>query len=300
MMPPTILGACNAEGKTSPKTNDSPNVNTNDSSRANTNQILENDVLVRLSTNNSTYFPGETVSVIASVENRSSNAVEYILSSLGDPTPYVYLEGNQFFPYRRALEEKSLGGGRTVQPLITSGQLKPHEVVIREVVWDQKYGGQQAPQGTYRIGSAITLGVYRDSSSWKVLSVNLDVHIVGGPQWITPEQAKAIALDLAEVKAWFATHSGKNLVREENGDYYILLDDWQKISLQFTYSESSKTMNLDELREWIPEADVRLEDSKWTIRTGTKLGTNPHFLKIQIEPVKGSVLNVQFSDRTPF
>jgi hypothetical protein len=162
------------------------------------------------------------------------------------------------------------------------------------------FKNQQAPQGIYRIGCGITLGDYRNESSLKNISVSLDIQIVGAPEWITPEQAMDTALNLPEVKAWREEHSGKNVVKEENGVYFVfILDEWHNVSPYFTISESSETLSLDELKNWIPEAYSNLEEGKWVIRMGTKLGSTPHFVRIQVDPVTNSVISTQFSDDVP-
>jgi hypothetical protein len=135
----TTACACSAEANTSAAsinstvvtTTNSPSV-TSISSRENIAQIVDGDILLSISTNKDTYMPGEVILVTASVENRSPNPVKYILFNRGDPTPYVYLEKNPYFS-GFGLEEKGVLG-RTVAPMYTGGQLKPYEIVKREVV----------------------------------------------------------------------------------------------------------------------------------------------------------------------
>jgi len=266
----------------------------------NTAQVLENDILIRLSTNKETYKPGKTVVVTASVENISSNPVVYTMACKGDPTPYVYLKNNPYFS-SFYLEEKEWGGIRTVQPLVTLGQLDPYETVTRQVVWDQKFRDFQAPQGTYSIKGSIKLGDFRDESPLKTVSVELDIHIVGAPQWITQEQAKDIVLNLPEVSAWLEAHSGKNLVKEEDGNVFVLLDSgWYKASPTFDFYESNKTVTLDELPDWVPEAHVDVLHEPWLIKIGTHLGTAPHRIEVWANPETGEIIDIQFYEKSGF
>ena len=308
MMLVISASACATSGNTTINTNVS-SVGTNTPStsippvleKENTAQIQQNDILLKLSANKSTYVPGEIVLVTASVENLSGNSIEYALSSIGVPIPLVWLENNPYFSVF-ALEEKELGGVRTVLPMPTTGQLKASSQVTRNVVWDQKilFKNQQAPQGTYMISCGITLGNYQNRDSLTKISTNISIHLIGAPAWMTPEHAKEIALNIPDIKSWREAHSGKNVVKEENGGIFVYLnDEWMKVSPQFAISESSKTISLDELKEWMPELYVNLENGKWAVRMGTKLGPNPHFVKIQIDTVKSSVIEIQFSDRGP-
>ncbi len=213
-------GACGSEINP-PAENPSP-VTANTSSisipanltKENATQIIESDILIKLSINKNTYVPGELVLITASVDNLSPGPVEYALANEGDPTPYVYLEDSPYF-HGFPLEENP-GVVRTVLPRYNTGQLNPNEPVTRNVVWDQMilFKNQQAPEGTYSARCGITLGNYQDRSSLKPLSVSLHIYIVGAPEWITPEQAEAIALDLPEVTSWREEHSGKNLINE--------------------------------------------------------------------------------------
>jgi hypothetical protein len=304
----TLVGACSTDVKIPAASNGptvgidkpSPSIASN-STKKNTNQILENDILLKISTSKDTYVPGEVILITASVENQSPNPVKYALSSMGNPTPSVYLENNLYFS-GFPLEEKELGGVRTVVPMVTGGQLKPHEIIKREVIWDQMIllRNQQAPQGTYSIGCGLTIGDYQNESSQKRLSVILDIHIVGAPKWITLEQAKNIALNLPEVKTWQETHSGKSVVKQENGNYYVfMMGDWQKVAPQFSASEQKTPLTLNNYKEWMPDVNVTLDKSTWIITMGTKMGPNPHFVRIQINPVTSSVVDAQFSDKDP-
>ncbi len=62
-----------------------------------------------------------------------------------------------------------------------------------------------------------------------------------------------------------------------------MFDQWVKVSS-------------DELKEVLPDPYVELEQGKWTVRIGTKLGPSPHFVKIAIDPVSGSVIDIEITD----
>jgi len=260
----------------------------------NANQLTDSDVQIILRTNKAIYPVGEMVLVTALVRNLSSVHVNYRLSNQGDPTPYVWLADS---PYFRGfgLEEKALlGGVRTVMPMERTGTLGPHEIVTREVVWDQKFwrvNGVQAPQGTYTIGCGMTLGdPYGDRTLLKSLSLTLNISIVGAPGWITPEQAKSIAFSLPEVIAWREQHSGKNVMKEENGVFFVLFPfGWEKVSP----SASIEGLTLSEFREWVPDATVGLIDGAWLVQMATKLGPEPHRLTVRVNPETGAVQNIQ-------
>jgi hypothetical protein len=299
----TIFSACETRSNISTDSNNSVNKIESDSqsispdlTKVNTAQFVDTDVILKISTNKDTYIPGEIIQVDASAENRSPDTVKYGLACQGDPTPYVNLENNAYFS-GFPLEEKELGGVRTVVPMFSSGQLKPHEIVKRKVVWDQKIllQNQQAPQGTYNIICWMSLGNYQNESLQKHISVNLNINIVDAPKWITPEQAKNIVLGLPEVKNWQETHSGKNVVKQENGNYYIfMMGEWQKVAPQFIGNEQKTPLTIENYKEWMPDVNITLEKGIWIITMGTKMGPNPHFVTINVDPVTGDVLDLKF------
>jgi hypothetical protein len=115
----TMMGACSTKANIttgvnnstvgtitlSPSITSNPSVDANDlsvktstispsstlnSPNENAAQIMENDILLRISTSKDTYIPGEVILITASVENQSPYAITYRLSSQGDPTPYIF------------------------------------------------------------------------------------------------------------------------------------------------------------------------------------------------------------------
>jgi len=266
---------------------------TEGTSRTNTTQLTEDNVLLRLSTDNKVYSPGEIIVVEASVENLTPEPVEYTLYSKGNPFPGVHLESNSYFE-GFSLYERG-GEPSAVLPVVTMEQLEPHEKVTREVVWDQKFKGVQAPEGSYSISAGITLGDYYQGEEFiKNVSVNLEIQISGAPQWISQEEAIDIAVNVPEVSEWRELHSGKNLVKEENGDFYLLLTgEWIRISSDYRPED----LSLSEFNDWVPGVFVELKDEIWLVSTGTKYGMPPYFVEVRIDPESGSVLDVQFNER---
>lgn len=257
---------------------------------ANTAQIDQNGIVLTISTNKAVYKSGELVIVNATVENQSENTFEYT-SGQEDILPIVYLEDNPYFD-GFALWEKELQGNFSIVGEIITGQVKPHEIRKRQVIWDQKFDQKRhiAPQGEYSIRCGIT------KATTIIVSVDVHIQIASAQKWITQEQAKDIALNLPEVRDWKEQHTGSDIVKEENGNYFVCFhDEWQQVPPQFTIHET-ETLNISELREWMPEVYVFLNNSQWIVRTGTKLGMNPHFIEITIDPVTGSILNTDFSD----
>jgi hypothetical protein len=256
----------------------------------NTAQINANGIVLTISTNKAVYKSGELVIVNATVENQSENTFEYT-SGLENFLPAIYLEDNPYFN-GFALWEKELQHDFSMAGGIITKQLKPHEIHKRRVIWDQKFDQKRhiAPQGEYSISCGIT------KATNIIVSVDIHIQIAGAQKWITQEQAKDIALSVSEVRAWLDQHTGDNIIKEENGNYFVCFhEEWQQVSPQFTITET-ETLNLSDLQEWTPEVYVLLDNSQWIVRTGTKLGMNPHFIKITIDPVTGSILNTDFSD----
>jgi hypothetical protein len=261
----------------------------------NTNQITEDGVVLRIHTNKTVFKPGETIRVDASIGNTSENIIEY-RTSPEDLKPSVYVEDNPYFT-RFGLWEKQLKGAPTLLAMTEIKQLKPDGIKRRQVVWDQKIEQKiQAPKGEYSIKCSIDIVYNQDLRSVKTISTDLHIKITGAKEWITQEQAKNIALNLPEVKKWQETHTGNNIVKEENGNYYVCIhNEWQQVSPQFTIFET-ENLNLNELKEWVPKIYVLLENGQWTVSTGTKLGLNPHFVRITINLETGSVVSKELTD----
>jgi hypothetical protein len=259
-------------------------------------QNYDKNIQLKISTDKDTYYPGDIVNITASVENTSSISIDYHLGNIGDPTPYIYLESNSYF-HGFLLEEN--GVPRLVLTLPTSGQLKPNSVVTRQVIWNQMfYSKEQAPQGTYQITCWLTLEGDRNGSSLKTLKVSKDIILKGSLVYITPDQAQNIALSLPAVQAWRESHSGKNVIKQENGQYYLMYDgEWQKIAPQFSGNEQRMPLTVDNHNEWMPDVTTIFENSQYIITMGTKVGPNPHFVKIQIDPVTGSIIELKLTDK---
>lgn len=265
-------------------------------SSENTNQVSSDGVILRISTNKTAYKPGETIVVDASIENISENTIEYEKGEQ-DFVPAVYLVDN---PYLEGfgLWEKRFHGGPTINPLTGTGELKPHEIKSREVVWDQKFQQNiQAPQDEYSIACSFKIIRNHDPNLYKTLSINIYVHITGGKKWITPDQAENIAVNLPEVKDWQKNHTGNNIAKEENGNYYVYMaNEWQKVSPEFFMVVNYKTLTLEELQQSTPEVYVYLVDGQWEVDTYTDLGEKPHNVQVLIDPETGSIIKIEFSN----
>ena len=259
-----------------------------------TTRLSQDGITLTISTNKETYVPGETVVVTASVENTTANTITYFLANIGDPTPAVYLSNNANFR-GFALEEK--GFSRTVIPAYTSGQLKPHQTVSREVVWDQKAFSptlSQAPNGRYNIGCGITLGDYFNEASLKNISCNFDIFIVGDATWTTAEQAKNTALNLPDVAKWLIDHSGENIAKIVDGNYFITYNDlWQQITPDFKINN----LSFSELQNSLPDMLMEYQDDNLILTWKSRYGMKPHMVKVWINLKNGSVTDKQFFDK---
>lgn len=259
-----------------------------------TTQTEVSGVLLKLTTDKTIYNSGETVRVTASVENLTTGPIAYTLSSIGIPIPSVCVQQNKYFGTIGLYEEGQ--GIPTLQPLVVVHHLEPESKISRDVVWDQKYGGVQAPPEIFQIGCYITLGdIYQDEESLVTVSTVLNIEIINAPGWVTAEQAKSIALAIPEIAQWREKHSGKYLVKEEPDGFYLLESgEWVKVSPEIIIdTESGQSLTLEELSGWMPEPLVLFDDEAWLVTMATKLGNPPVFVKVWIDLHDGSVRDVQ-------
>lgn len=186
---------------------------------SNSTEIIQNNVLLRLSAEKDTYSPTEIVNITATVENLSDKPVKYRLGNIGDPFPDVALS-EKSYGYRALYESGWIDRG--VMPAETIHNLAPHQIITRQVVWDQLIqvhpeplsGGQseiQAPSGTYTIKAGITL-VGDDGNRYSVMAV-ITVKIKGAWQLLTSEEAIILAFEQPEIKTWYETHGPEILCR---------------------------------------------------------------------------------------
>jgi hypothetical protein len=265
--------------------------------RPQTNQYEESGILLTITTDKTSYLPGETVHVTASVENLTPDYVKYTLSSLGYDIPLVSLWSDRN-DIRFDLEEEEHSGVRTVLPIVSVEELAPYEKRTRDVVWDQQYWEVQAPQGIYQISCYLEVGdYYQDEESLKTISAVLDININSDIEWITAEQAKSIALALPEIQDWLESHSGKNLVKKEDDDYYILMvGEWIKVSPNYEI----KGLTLEEFVDWVPEVRVYFRGENWVVNIGDeKYGNPPYVVIINVDVEDGTVNDILYDRQAP-
>lgn len=260
-------------------------------------KIKENTYSITISTDKETYQPGETVQVTATVENLTDAPVSYWLANSGDPFPSVSLQDDRYSA-GVSLQEKDYIGGIVV-PVIVNKELKPHEIVTREVVWDQKLNYQgtafQAPAGTYQIVCGVSSGVYDSKNTTIPTQISLAIQIAGAPVWITPDQAKAVTFKLPDISAWVEAHSGKNITKTENGKQYLLsMDSWIDFGPGSTITFGDGTFTFNDLQTWVPSPNIALDKGSWRILLATKLGLSPHTVQIWVDPVTSAVKDIQY------
>jgi hypothetical protein len=218
--------------------------------------ITDKNILLKITTEKDTYAPGEIIYITGSVENLSSKSIEYVLGNIGDPVPYFSINTNSYF---RGFSLYDENGPPMVLTMQTTGQLNPHSKIERTVIWNQKYSRYQpAPQGTYKFTCGITLGNWTDSSKQKHFSVSREINVVGVSTSIGPEDAKKIALNIPEVKAWVEAHSGTEA--------------------------------------WPLDTYVELYEGNWVIMAGNYYGPSPRYARIRIDQVTGAVVEKTLTD----
>jgi hypothetical protein len=210
-------------------------------------QNYEKDIQLKISTDKDTYIPGEIINVTGSVENISSKNIGAMAGYDQNPV-YISLNTNSQFGF--PLYDRVYKTAPIVLTIITSPQLEPHRAITRTVVWDQviwdriaEHNTDQVPPGTYTFTCRVTFGI-TNSGERNSITTSKEIKIILPPEWITLEQAKTIALDLPEVKKWQEDHSGKGVVKQENGDNFALrLGEWKKVLPNYPLDGAKNTAN---------------------------------------------------------
>jgi len=250
-------------------------------------ETTQDGIILTLSTDKQVYQPGEIIAVEARVENASSIPFSYTMWSIGDPAIYVAVTET---PYSGGVELYEKGHEiANVLPEVTADTLAPGQSITRKVIWDQLLPTYpqsiQAPSGKYNIRAVFHIGAYSSNNKPFPLTANVEIEITGTAKIITPEDALCLALELPEVKQWYDEHSGPNLVRVENGEYYVWFEiGWQKVDPLFTYNG----LDIDQLQKYTPESNVLVTGEKWQVLLFTKLGPSPNEIRVEVDPIAGT------------
>jgi len=251
--------------------------------KGNTVEVIRDGVRLELTTDQHIYEPGQLVVITATVENISSSPIRYTVYNGGDP-PLAISVDTAPFAGRQCLQEKGFQG-RLVVNAITSATLHPQQSIIRRVVWDQRIGTSPdpipAPSGHYPIQVQFLVGEYSKYHRPQPLTLTLGIEIHGTDKIITAAQAYSAALQVADVRAWYDKHSGRNLVKEEGSSYYLLFDgDWLEISQPLCH----------EYLEYLPLSDVLMTEYTWEVQFLAQMGPPPHEICVRVDPATGRVL----------
>jgi hypothetical protein len=254
-------------------------------------QTTEKGIQLRISSDKAVYQPGEIVYITASVENLSDLPQKYTLWNIEDPAIYVYLDET---PYAegQALYEKDYQEKESIGE-VASELLPAKQRIAREVVWNQQLFTYpdpiEAPTGNYRIHCEFFIGSYSTDIEPVKLSTSVEIRVENAKIIITPDEAIAIARRAPDVESWYNEHSGPNLVKYENNQYYLYFESgWERASPDTTVDG----MTLEEFRQsYEPAYNALMVDNIWQVRFFTKFGAPPNVMIVNIEPTTGKILS---------
>jgi hypothetical protein len=259
-----------------------------------TTEVIKDDVLLKLATDKQLYQPGQTVTILATVENLSSHSVDYTMWNIGDPALYITLAPT-LFGDQISLNERNFRG-RLVASMVTEDVLEADQRLSREVIWNQKLNTHpdeiQAPPGQYTIQAVFYVGKYNGSDAEpELITATLDIRIDGSEKIITPEEGLQIALTVPEVQQWYEAHSGPNLVKQENGEYYLFLESgWQSV----VPTGSFNGLSLDQIQQtYEPSSYITMENKVWKVQLISSLGAPPNQRFVQVDARTGAIISVE-------
>lgn len=130
------------------------------------------------------YRRGETVGLVAGVENKSAQEVKFTRGNIGDPLICVAAEpADPASPVKRViLEEEDLSPVRL--PAVTGGTLAAGASVAQRIAWRPVFPAAEEPlpAGKYRITATFLRqleGKLGDGTAAEPLSVSIDIEIAG-------------------------------------------------------------------------------------------------------------------------
>jgi hypothetical protein len=256
-------------------------------------ETTDQGTLLSISSDKAIYHPGETVRITASAANLTDAQIEYTLMNLEDPQIYIYLEETPFSGGQSLLEEDYKF--QAVHPMVTSEVLEAKQLITRKVIWDQQLPTHpdpiQAPSGIYRISCTFIVGPYSTVKEPTGLSTGIEIQIEGAGNVISPEKALEIARAVPEVAAWVVQHSGSNVFKYENGDYYTnLYNTWEKVAPGFIWNG----MTMEEMQKsYEPDHNVMMVGNVWEVGFFTKLGEPPNEIWVKIDSTTGKVFSTE-------
>ncbi|HHY93854.1 MAG TPA: S-layer homology domain-containing protein [Firmicutes bacterium] len=256
------------------------------------------DLRLVLYTDRSWYRQEETVGVVAAVENRSSSELAFTRWNIGDPAIYIRVEPvDPGFPVPRlTLEEEGLSPIRL--PAVSTGTLAAGATIVQRIAWKTFLPGtppgdtpdkppEPLPPGKYRITASFYL--QPPSANGPEISTSVEIEIAGeGAILVNADQARDLALKDPEVAQWWDAHAGRNLVKQENGQWYVqTAEGWQKATGEY----AATVANL------LPEVQVTFARGLWEVVILCKMGNPPHRLVVHVHPGTGEIVDRQAHER---
>lgn len=111
-------------------------------------EIIEDGILIRITTNKSTYQLGENVPILVYVENQSAQTITYTYSSAHI---YLYVSGSISEAWATIGQD---GQKSNVSVAIARpGELRAGESIVLETFWDQKLFEKDGKEITATLGS---------------------------------------------------------------------------------------------------------------------------------------------------
>ncbi|MEW6546411.1 MAG: S-layer homology domain-containing protein [Bacillota bacterium] len=274
------------------------------------------DLRLVLYTDRSLYRKGETVGVVAGAENRSSRELAFTRWNIGDPAIYVRAEPvDPGSPVpRMTLEEEGLSPVRL--PAVSTGTLAAGTSITQRIAWKTVFPGTSLPGDTPdQPPEALPPGKYRITASFYLqplsaagtegtaatetkggtqlepteISASVEIEIAGeGAILVNADQARDLALKDPEVGRWWDAHAGRNLVKQENGQWYVkTAEGWQKATGEY----ASTVANL------LPDVQVTFVRGLWEVVMLCKMGDPPHRLVVHVHPYTGEIVDRQAHER---
>jgi hypothetical protein len=280
----TILIACGTKETVEP--NQSTQASDQSSNDVLTYSETKNNLKFIVNVNQKSFTLDDEIEVQGTVTNEGSETIEYYAGSSSCISHLkVQIVAQPTNRYLAVKPPKKVTG---CTDDIHVEQLDPGETVTKEVIFLPKE----------RIDSSLvsaTSGTYHvvvhfnpvDENEEQSIKVQTSISIKGNDEIIiSQEDAKKATNTDPKVQQWIKNHTGDQVSKVENGEYYLLwYDGWHK-----TNEEEYLLMRKGIFQE---EMGIEFSENNWEITYLSKLGPAPHRIEITINGKTGDVLSVK-------
>lgn len=268
---------------------DTDNVNSPSGSKDTVYNEMVNDLLFKIELNKKAFSLKDEIVVHVKLTNTSNEEIAYYA---GSSSCVSHLGISIILPNTTIhLADKPIDEPQGCTDDIHEEVLGPNETVEEQAVFIPKLdidsSKEPASSGTYEVVASFR-PVSRD---WNDDPIQVKTSIVihgkdDDDKIMTREVAEEIAKHNQQVNDWIHNHTGDQISKVENDDYYVLwYDGWKNVT-KTEYKHLKNGMSTI-------GKQTRYKNGKWKITYQSKFGLAPHQLTVTIDAKTKQIISVE-------